>query len=612
MVYWRWFILVLMLFGMGGGVMAQNTEMVSLKFPKILPDELLNEYERLTGKQLIRDATLPNQPLTVMVSKPIPKADAIKMIESVFLLNNIGIIALDENKSKVVSIATKPLRAEGVPFYANAKDLPEGEQVVSFFMPFRFLPIPEALPIFQQHVQVHPYGAIVAAPNASALIITENVPVIRELLKLRQAIDLPPEKWGEEMEFRLKYATVANVFDSLVSLLKEPKEGDPAAAAASAASSAASQTATTSTSATGGASLSAPSEDNKPLVAIVNKTRIVADKRTQTIFVYGQPEPLARIKKILERLDRRTMQVYLATVIGQLNVTDASELSIDILHKLTKSGDASYGSSLRTRSAATDVMLSATTLTTTAAFPVITGYTAYGAAGTALDVFVKALESTSRFKILSRPMIFTANNKKAKISSGQEVPVPASTLSSVSPTATTNSNVAVSSSVEYKKVELSLEVIPVISPEREVTLQIIQKNQSLQGTTTISGNAIPNVSTQELTTTVTVPDRSAVLLGGLITESHQKNETGIPILMDIPVLGYLFKGKTDTTTRSELVILLQPTVIDSEEMLKAYQEGEAKRGKTLDEGRKLMEYKIPMPTTSNPPKVELRDEVEKP
>ena len=127
------------------------------------------------------------------------------------------------------------------------------------------------------------------------------------------------------------------------------------------------------------------------------------------------------------------------------------------------------------------------------------GANLYVAAGDAFAAIVHVLESTGRFKIVSRPTIFTSNNKKAIIASGQEVPVPVSTLSNVAQNNIINNNTAaVQSSIEYKKVVLQLEVVPLINSEKEVSLDILQKVDSLvpNGAVNISGNQVPTIDTK--------------------------------------------------------------------------------------------------------------------
>jgi type II secretory pathway component GspD/PulD (secretin) len=136
--------------------------------------------------------------------------------------------------------------------------------------------------------------------------------------------------------------------------------------------------------------------------------------------------------------------------------------------------------------------------------------------------------------------------------------VPVSTLSN----ATTANNVAsVASSVEFKKVALQLEVVPLINSEKEVSLDILQKLDSLTGvTTTISGNAIPQISTRYIRTNVSAPNGSTIVLGGLIEDVKSNTRNGIPYLSRIPVLGALFRSTTNNKERRELIVLMCPQV----------------------------------------------------
>ncbi len=155
-------------------------------------------------------------------------------------------------------------------------------------------------------------------------------------------------------------------------------------------------------------------------------------------------------------------------------------------------------------------------------------------------------------------MVFTSNNKKAIIASGTEIPVPVSTLSS-------NQNVvggriAQQSNIQYKKVALQLEVVPLINSEKEVSLDILQKIDSLAGSTVVDGNAIPNIATRYIRTTVSSPNGATIVLGGLIMDNKQDNRTGIPVLSRIPVVGALFRSTTRSKIRQELIILMRPEV----------------------------------------------------
>src|SRR5204863_4243879 len=104
---------------------------------------------------------------------------------------------------------------------------------------------------------------------------------------------------------------------------------------------------------------------------------------------------------------------------------------------------------------------------------------AFISTGFGLSALVRMLDQTGRFKVLNRPVVFTSNNKKAIIASGQEIPVPVSTLSTINntttlPNQTPFNNFGTQSSIQYKKLALQLEVVPSINSEKELSLDILQ------------------------------------------------------------------------------------------------------------------------------------------
>jgi len=319
--------------------------------------------------------------------------------------------------------------------------------------------------------------------------------------------------------------------------------------------------------------LSTQPVDTVPKAVTVGNSKLIADQRSNSIIVLGNREVVVKVEKILDEMDVKAPQVALSTVIGQLTLTNNEEFGADYFAK--------YHNRLVGISRNTNVAIPVPSAAASAApsvSPVIgngiidpsnlinfsqiiqnvgSGTNIYVAAGNAFAAIVHLLESTGRFKVISRPTVFTSNNKKAIIASGTEIPVPVNTLTN----ATTTTNIAsVSSSIEFKKVALQLEVVPLINSEKEVSLDILQKLDSLAGTTRISGNDIPNIATRYIRTNVSAPNGSTIVLGGLIEDNKTKNYTGIPYLSRIPYVGALFRSTTSNKTRTELVILMRPEV----------------------------------------------------
>ena len=335
--------------------------------------------------------------------------------------------------------------------------------------------------------------------------------------------------------------------------------------------------------------LSEPGEQQAAESLVVGKTKLIADNRANSILVIGQPEARDKVKAILSKLDKKPMQVYLATVIGQLQVTNDDEFSVNILQKYiggTRTGAAAVAGGKPFISGATTVygtnvngdptrqeQQGITPLSPAAATLGQMSQVAVGALPGmqiatfilgSIDLYINALTATSKFRIASRPSVFTANNKKATIFNGTKIAVPTSTVTTLGAGGSANTTSgSQQSNIQYQDVVLKIEVVPLINSAREISLQIVQTNDTVsQNSTNVGGGVtVPEINTQELNTTVIVPDRSTILLGGLVTQQDAKNVAGVPFVSTIPLLGNLFKSTTDTTQRQELVVMIQPSVV---------------------------------------------------
>lgn len=653
-------------------------EKVSLQFPNNPVNDVANYYELLTKKRLIRDANLAGPNLTIVVPEPMTVREATAMIESALLLNGYTLVPVDDKVSKLLG-PTKQPKNESIPLYASAAELPSDDQVVSYFMPFSNVTSEEAAKIFSSYVSVRPYGAMVAAPNVNALIITENVPLIRRLIALKRMIDVPgarsiteffslqradaqkvtellkmayekkegsppppaptqvsanggqpqpvaaegsapaasqaevkiaadvrtnrimviaPEQempyirklvtdldvgvpFEDPLERYLRFVSAGEVLPVLVNILSEglgqDTSGQGAADSRTVQSAPEPVESNYGTSGGTGGSGSAskpdrlrdPAQSTSPLSRVVGNARIIADRSANKIIVIGPPDSRSKASRVLDMLDQRPKQIYLATVIGQLTLGEGMDAGIKYPGSVTGqfyvAGSNGNGGVVTTGSngGGIDPLPNAQQLVNAAinlAAGSFSGLSIYGVLADSIDVTVSALQSSNRFKVISRPVIYTANNKKAVIASGQEVPIPENSLTSS--LAVGSQGTSIASSIGYKPVVLKLEVIPLINSRNEVTLTIAQQNDNVQETVVISDNQVPVIGTQELTTTVTVPNRHTVVLGGLITEEERETKSGLPFLLNLPGMSYLFGAKQKNVVRRELVILIQPFIIE--------------------------------------------------
>jgi len=430
-------------------------------------------------------------------------------------------------------------------------------------------------------------------------------PAVRQLI----------EKFDEAVELEkpfvraLKYVKAGDVLPVLGELLSEVEGDVKEGAAATSANGTARPAANTNTnnSASGTRSranassgsgtagkadqLGEPEDDQAPKSLNVGKTRLIADNRSNAILIIGSPESVNKVSSILDSLDIEPRQVFLSTVIGQLTLTRETEFGIDILNKYNKGIASSSLTNTGIPRSDPKSLLSAATFA-----GALNGLTVYGAFGDVIDAYVRAFEETRNFKVISRPSVFTSNNKKAVIVSGRRVPVPTQTITNVSNPDNTNT------SISFEEVVLKLEVIPLINADNEVTLKIAQQNDSIVDTQKIDNNEIPVIGTQEVTTTIKVANNNTVILGGLIEDSAKRTETGVPILKDIPILGYLFKSTGVERPRTELVVMIQPRVIGQGESETVKSDEEAKRYIIAPDAQEMSEAIAPIRTQLKRPK----------
>ena len=164
-----------------------------------------------------------------------------------------------------------------------------------------------------------------------------------------------------------------------------------------------------------------------------------------------------------------------------------------------------------------------------------------------LNLEIAALESDGLGKIVSSPRVITANNVKAKIEDGTEIPV-------VTPGTATGP-----ATVTFKAAKLSLEATPQITPEGTVRMQLLVKKEEPDWTKAVAGN--PPIKSSVVETNVVVDNGGTVVIGGVFITKTEDVVEKVPLLGDIPFLGWMFKYKNDTGSRRELLVFITPRVI---------------------------------------------------
>jgi type II secretion system protein D len=179
----------------------------------------------------------------------------------------------------------------------------------------------------------------------------------------------------------------------------------------------------------------------------------------------------------------------------------------------------------------------------------------FSAASDSFNVLVRALKQQGRIDVLSRPQVTTLDNQAAQVAVGQSVPIVQG--SSVTGTGLIQNNVV------YRDVGIILNVIPKINPDGKVTMRVTPQISSLSPQLLNLGNGLqaPIINQQIIDTTVLARDGETVAIAGLITRSDSKSENKIPVLGELPVLGSLFRYRTQTKAKRELMVILTPHIV---------------------------------------------------
>jgi type IV pilus assembly protein PilQ len=166
-----------------------------------------------------------------------------------------------------------------------------------------------------------------------------------------------------------------------------------------------------------------------------------------------------------------------------------------------------------------------------------------------VDLELSAAQAETQANIIATPRVITANQKEAVIEQGQEIPYQQSASSG----ATT---------IQFKKAVLSLKVTPQITPDNRIILDLDVRDDAVGTIVVASGGVnVPSINTREISTQVLVNDGQTVVLGGILSTTDREDDTKVPYLGDIPVLGHLFKNTVHQEFKDELMIFITPKIV---------------------------------------------------
>ncbi len=350
---------------------------------------------------------------------------------------------------------------------------------------------------------------------------------------------------------------------------------------------------------------------------------IQADPATNSLIITA-PEPLYRqLRAVIDQLDSRRAQVYVETMIVEVNANKAADVGFQWQGLIGKDGDktgliggTNFGSGANNIINLSLAAAGGTTSITAPSAGLNIGLVRNFAGVYTLGALARFLETNADGNILSTPNLVTLDNEEAKITIGQNVPFVTGQFTN---TSSGSGSVNPFQTIERKDVGITLRVKPQIGENGTVRLAIYQEvssvvNQNVsQGVADATAGLVTNKRSIE--SSVVVDDGQIIVLGGLMQDQFQNNRDKVPLLGDAPVVGGLFRSENRTRVKTNLMVFLRPVVmrdqeasnkvsLDRYDMIRAQQKDNQPQPRTLlpiNEAPVLPPMRAPQATDSATP-----------
>jgi type IV pilus assembly protein PilQ len=294
-----------------------------------------------------------------------------------------------------------------------------------------------------------------------------------------------------------------------------------------------------------------------PTGLLSGRGSVSVDARTNSLIVRDTPGQIRKVKQLVNKLDRPTKQVMIEARIVKIDTAFQRNLGIRWGGNWTKNTNKEFpntvdisGDLAGAQAGQPALALDLPAAGVSGGGPASLGFRlGHITNDLTLDLELQAIEAEGNGKVISSPRVVTANQQEATIEQGTEIPYQQATSSGAT-------------SVSFKKAVLSLAVTPQITPDGRLILDVNASNDTV-GQNTVAG---PAIDTEEVETQVLVDDGETVVIGGIYAKNERKDETGIPVLRQIPLLGWLFKSKSVTTEKNELLIFLTPRIVEEDSL----------------------------------------------
>ncbi|UCE55289.1 MAG: type II secretion system secretin GspD [Desulfobacterales bacterium] len=568
-------------------------QFVSIDFNNVDINVFIKFMSELTGTNFVVDQRVKGK-VTIISPSKISLTEAYKVFESVLEVHGYTTVEAGE----VVKIIPAPdARSKSIETRLREEVREPEDKVVTQLIPLKYADVVEIKRLFTPMVSKSSF--ILAYSPTNTLIITDVYSNIKRLLRILKAIDITGI--GQEISvIPLEYADATKLVNLLTTIFKptrKPAKGAPEKLLTMVADER-----------TNTIVMLANEVDTlrvKQLIAMIDKetprgkgkihvyylenanaeelakvlqevptaeakapkakkagvvserVKITADKATNSLIIMADKEDLMVLEEVIKKLDIPRSMVYIESLIMEVDADKSFELGINwqAFGKITIDGkEAAVGGGFSDTILSPETAPSIFSQTGVAVGLLSEPVEIAGLTVSNIAAIVNAAQKDDDFRILSTPQVLTTDNEEARITVGENRPYQTR--------ATTDVSGGTYESFEYRDVGKILKITPHVTEGRLVRMNLSLEVTNIDLASTLAtSTTLPVTKKRTVDTTVIVKDSQTVVIGGLIDESITMNQTKVPVLGDIPILGWLFRSKKESNAKTNLYIFLTPRVI---------------------------------------------------
>lgn len=595
-VAWRKPLIVMLVLLLLGQFSSAQAAPVTLNLKDADLNAVISTVSEVTGKNFIIDPRVKGR-VTIISSKPMAKEELYQVFLSILEVHGFAAVPMG-NVIKIMP--SQNAKSSPVPLSTD-NDPGDGDELVTRVIELDNVAANQLVPILRPLVPQT--GHLAAYPPSNTLIIADSAANINRLVKIINRIDAPSSDKIEVISLRHASATdVVRILNALEQQSKGGQKGAPSEDVPVMVADERTNSILIGGGVTGRLRLRTIITHLDTPLATSGNTRVVylryarakemvtlltgvstsvekeskakggksataempvniqADESTNALVITAPPSMFRALESVIKQLDVRRAQVQVETVIAEVSENMAAELGVQWAIDGSPGGEGPVGVSNFSNSPGNSIVeiggAAALNIPPSIGSGLTMGAGIFNSSTMNFAALVRMLKGDGTTNILSTPTLVTMDNEEAEIIVGETVPFVTGSFSSTGAGSTPTNPFQ---TIKRENVGITLKIKPQINEGDAVKLDIEQAVDSLSASAAPSGDLITN--TRSIKTSVIVDDGQMIVLGGLMDDKTNESVQKVPLLGDIPLLGWLFKYKSTSNDKKNLMVFMRPVII---------------------------------------------------